>query len=91
MQRILVIDDDTDICLLLRRFLTKNGYEVAIAQNGQTGLSLLEEFSPDLVMTDFRLGDLDGGQILRKIKEHFPDVPVLKLRDIQILKLPLMS
>ncbi|WP_337042127.1 sigma-54-dependent transcriptional regulator [Emticicia sp. 17c] len=77
MQRILVIDDDTDICLLLRRFLSKNGYEVAIAQNGQTGLSLLEEFSPDLVMTDFRLGDLDGGQILRKIKERFPNVPVL--------------
>jgi len=87
MQRILVIDDDTDICLLLRRFLTKNGYEVAIAQNGQTGLSLLEEFSPDLVMTDFRLGDLDGGQILRKIKEHFPDVPVLIITGYSDIKI----
>lgn len=87
MQRILVIDDDTDICLLLRRFLTKNGYEVAIAQNGQTGLSLLEEFLPDLVMTDFRLGDLDGGQILRRIKERFPDVPVLIITGYSDIKI----
>lgn len=87
MQRILVIDDDTDICLLLRRFLSKNGYEVAIAQNGQTGLSLLEEFSPDLVMTDFRLGDLDGGQILRKIKERFPEVPVLIITGYSDIKI----
>lgn len=87
MQRILVIDDDTDICLLLRRFLSKNGYEVAIAQSGQTGLSLLEEFSPDLVMTDFRLGDLDGGQILRKIKERFPDVPVLIITGYSDIKI----
>ncbi|RYU94143.1 sigma-54-dependent transcriptional regulator [Emticicia agri] len=87
MQRILVIDDDTDICLLLRRFLSKNGYEVAIAQNGQTGLSLLEDFSPDLVMTDFRLGDLDGGQILRKIKERFPEVPVLIITGYSDIKI----
>lgn len=77
MQRILVIDDDTDICLLLRRFLTKNNYEVAIAHDGSTGLALLQEFRPDLIMTDFRLGDTDGGTILLKIKEKFPFVPVL--------------
>ncbi|MBB6001990.1 sigma-54 dependent transcriptional regulator [Arcicella rosea] len=77
MQKILVIDDDTDICLLLRRFLTKNNYEVAIAHDGSTGLALLQEFKPDLIMTDFRLGDTDGGTILLKIKEIFPFVPVL--------------
>lgn len=77
MQKILVIDDDTDICLLLRRFLSKNNYEVAIAHDGSTGLALLQEFKPDLIMTDFRLGDTDGGTILLKIKEIFPFVPVL--------------
>lgn len=76
-QRILVIDDDTDICLLLRRFLSKNGYEVAIANDGATGLATLESFTPDLVLTDFRLGDMDGATILLKIKELFPQVPVL--------------
>jgi two-component system response regulator HydG len=76
-QKILVIDDDTDICLLLKRFLTKNGFAVEIAHNGRTGLERLDNFKPDLVMTDFRLGDIDGGELLVKIKERYPQVPVL--------------
>jgi two-component system response regulator HydG len=87
MQRILVIDDDTDICLLLRRFLTKNNYEVAIAHDGNTGLVLLQEFRPDLVMTDFRLGDMDGGTILSKIKEKFPFIPVLIITGYSDIKI----
>ncbi|CAH0996050.1 Transcriptional regulatory protein ZraR [Emticicia aquatica] len=76
-QRILVIDDDTDICLLLRRFLSKNGFDVAIAHDGTTGLETLENFVPDLVLTDFRLGDMDGETILLNIKQKLPQVPVL--------------
>lgn len=76
-QKILVIDDDTDICLLLRRFLSKHGFEVAVAHNGVTGLAILEEFHPDLVLTDFKLGDMDGATILTRIKEKFPHLPVL--------------
>lgn len=87
MQRILVIDDDTDICLLLRRFLTKNNYEVAIAHDGNSGLNLLQEFRPALVMTDFRLGDMDGGTILSKIKEKFPFVPVLIITGYSDIKI----
>jgi two-component system response regulator HydG len=87
MQRILVIDDDTDICLLLRRFLTKNNYEVAIAHDGNSGLNLLQEFRPDLVMTDFRLGDMDGGTILSKIKEKFPSIPVLIITGYSDIKI----
>lgn len=87
MQKILVIDDDTDICLLLRRFLTKNNYEVAIAHDGNSGLTLLQEFRPDLVMTDFRLGDMDGGNILSKIKEKFPFVPVLIITGYSDIKI----
>ena len=87
MQRILVIDDDTDICLLLRRFLTKNNYEVAIAHDGNSGLNLLQEFRPDLVMTDFRLGDMDGGTILSKIKDKFPSIPVLIITGYSDIKI----
>ena len=87
MQRILVIDDDTDICLLLRRFLTKNNYEVAIAHDGNSGLVQLQEFRPDLVMTDFRLGDMDGGTILSKIKDKFPFIPVLIITGYSDIKI----
>ena len=76
-KRILVIDDDTDICLLLRRFLTKNGYEVAIAHTGEEGLAMLDNFRPDLVLTDFKLGDIDGVAILSRIKAKLPHVVVI--------------
>ena len=77
MKKILVVDDETDICMLLKRFLAKSGYEVETAQNGKRGLQLVDEFKPDLVMTDFRLGDLTGAELLVSIKKKLPHVPVL--------------
>ena len=77
MHKILVIDDDIDICHLLKKFLTKNNYEVTTAHNGQAGLKLLDEFQPDLVLTDFRLGDMDGSTVIQSIKSRMPYVPIL--------------
>jgi len=77
MPKILVIDDDRDICLLLKRFLTKHNYEVAEVYAGKKALELIHSFTPDLVMCDFRLDDMDGTTLLVKIKEQLPDVPVI--------------
>ncbi len=77
MKKILVVDDEVDICMLLKRFLTKNDFEVETAQNGKQGLQLVDEFKPDLVMTDFRLGDITGQELLLSIKKKMPHVPVL--------------
>lgn len=77
MPKILVIDDDRDICLLLKRFLTKHNYEVAEVYAGKKALELMNSFVPDLVMCDFRLDDMDGTTLLVKIKEQLPDVPVI--------------
>jgi two-component system response regulator HydG len=77
MKKILVIDDEIDICMLLKRFLTKKEFLVETAQSGRKGLQLLEEFEPDLVMTDFRLGDSTGTDLLVSIKAKTPHVPVL--------------
>lgn len=76
-QKILVIEDDLDICQLLRRFLTKHGYEVFIAHNGKQGISVAAENKPDLVLCDFRLGDLDGFEVLRSVKDLYPMVPFI--------------
>jgi two-component system, NtrC family, response regulator HydG len=69
MKKILVIDDDIDICLLLSRFLTKNEYVVSTAHSGAKALEILKKEAFDLVLCDFRLGDTDGTEILTKIKE----------------------
>ena len=87
MKKILVIDDDTDICLLLKRFLTKNGYTVELANNGKEGLALLDIFQPNLVMTDFRLGDINGGDLLVKIKQKHPHLPVIIITGYSDIKI----
>jgi two-component system response regulator HydG len=65
------------MCLLLKRFLTKNGYEVALAHNGKKAVEELENGEPNLVLCDFRLEDIDGKELLIKIKEKYPRTPVI--------------
>lgn len=77
MSKILVIDDDVDMCLLLKRFLTKNSYEVTLAHNGKKAVEELDNNEPDLVLCDFRLEDMDGKELLIKIKERYPRTPVI--------------
>lgn len=77
MKRILVADDDLDICLLLSRFLTKNGYEVVKAHTGRSALNQVQDTLFDLILCDFRLGDLDGLEMLAGFNEFAPDVPVI--------------
>ena len=68
-RRILIIDDDIDMGTLLSRFLTKRGYQTEVAINGTRGLALFEANFFDIVLCDFRLGDMDGKTVLQKIKE----------------------
>jgi two-component system response regulator HydG len=87
MNKILVVDDDSDICLLLKRFLSKHQFEVQIANNGKDSLQILQSFQPDLVLTDFKLGDMTGGEILSKIKEKHPHVPVIVITGYSDIKI----
>jgi two-component system, NtrC family, response regulator HydG len=77
MHKIVVIDDDIDICHLLKKFLSKNNYEIATAHSGEAGIKLVDEWQPHLVLTDFRLGDMDGSAIIQRIKTKMPNVPIL--------------
>ncbi len=77
MQKVLIIDDEIDICLLLNRYLSKKGYQVEYATDAAKGLDLLDSYKPDLVLSDFRLGKTDGAQMLASIKEKYPNVPVI--------------
>ena len=75
---ILIIDDDADMCALLTRFLTKNGYAVDSAHSGNKGLEKFKAGKFDIVLCDYRLGDKkDGKDILIEIKQHNPQTIVL--------------
>jgi Response regulator containing CheY-like receiver, AAA-type ATPase, and DNA-binding domains len=76
-KRILIIDDDLDMCLLLTRFLIKKGYEAEAAHSATKGLAKFTEGNFDIVLCDFRLGDKDGKDVLLKIKELNPQTIVI--------------
>lgn len=76
-KRILIVDDEINIGLLLSTFLTKNGFEVSSTTSGSAALTVLSEQTFDLVLCDYRLDDTDGKEILIKIKENYPDTSVI--------------
>lgn len=76
-KKVLIIDDDLDMCLLLSKFLTRKGYEVETAHSGNKGLVKFKEGNFDIVLCDYRLGDKEGKDVLIEIKNHAPHTIVL--------------
>ena len=68
-EKILVVDDDKNICDLLRMYLEKEGYTVVLAHNGVDAVSVFGSESPDLVLLDIMLPQLDGWQVCREIRK----------------------
>ncbi len=76
-KRILIIDDDPDMCVLLSKFLVKKGYEAEAAHSAGKGIAKFLEGKYDIVLCDYRLGDKDGKDVLQKIKELNPQTIVI--------------
>lgn len=77
-EKILVVDDDLNICELLRLYLTKEGYNVVIANDGVSAVTMFQEESPNLVLLDIMLPKLDGWQVCREIRK-FSETPIIML------------
>lgn len=76
-KKVLIIDDDVDICLLLNRYLTNHGFQVSDAFNGNKALEMLKKSTYDVILCDYRLPDTDGLDLLKKLKVLNPDVQVI--------------
>lgn len=77
-EKILVVDDDLNICELLKIYLEKENYKVVIANDGMTAVNLFTQEQPDLVLLDIMLPQLDGWQVCREIRK-FSDKPIIML------------
>jgi two-component system OmpR family response regulator len=77
--RILVVDDEATLTDLLQMALRYEGCEVRSAATGHAAVRTAKEFLPDVIVLDIMLPDLDGLEVLRRIRGHSPDVPVLFL------------
>ncbi len=87
MKRILIIDDDIDMCQLLGHYLQRKGFETDTAHTGNKGLAKFNENKFDVVLCDFRLGDMDGRKVLQKIKSINPKVIVIIITGYSDIKM----
>ena len=76
-KKILVIEDDQSMRWVLEKALGKEGHKVTTAPDGRSGIAAALEVTPDLVVLDILMPDIDGLTVLRKLKESRPQVPVL--------------
>lgn len=77
--KILVVDDEPDICKALVFLLKREGYDVQTASGGEEAIALLDRTRFDLVMTDLKMGKVDGFGVLRHAREISGDLPVIMM------------
>ncbi len=76
-RHILVVDDELSMRELLEYMLSREGYEVSCAENGRTAIAMLKDHNYDLVLSDIRLGDITGLEVLKASKKQNPDCVVI--------------
>ena len=76
--KVLIVEDDTNIAELLHLYLEKEGYETAVAPDGGKGVELFRSFQPDLVLLDIMLPVMDGWAVCKKIREE-SKTPIIML------------
>jgi len=81
MAKILIVDDELGMVMVIKRFLEKNDYEIVTASDGKEGLAKAQNEKPDLVLLDFMMPDMDGGDVVRALKSDSltRNIPVIFL------------
>jgi len=83
--RVLIIDDEDIVRVSCQRILVPEGYEVRSTNSAAEGLGLLAQEPVDVVLTDLKMPDIDGMQVLEKIKEEWPDIEVIMITGYQTI------
>jgi two-component system, NtrC family, response regulator AtoC len=84
--RVMVVDDDAETLALLHEIVAKEGFEVETAEDAETALRRLEEWQPELLITDIHMPGMDGLALLAAVREKEPDIPVVLLTAYGSLK-----
>src|SRR3982750_4265188 len=83
-RRILVVDDEPMVRALIARVLTDAGYEVVAVANGQAALDAARGAPPpfDIIVTNNYMPGLSGAELVQRVRQDFPDLPILHIDDI---------
>lgn len=81
MTRILLVEDNELNCDMLTRRLARRGFDVDVARDGREGLSMADTSSPDLILMDLGLPEMDGFEVLRQLRQNsrMKSIPVIAL------------
>src|SRR5580704_10993547 len=77
-RRILVVDDEPQITRVLRTSLSSQGYDIRVANDGETALEIMKDWTPDLVVTDLSMPNMDGLELCRRLRVT-SKVPIIVL------------
>jgi len=79
MKSVLVVDDEPGMRELVKHLLINAGYHVLEASNGKHAMEFLKNESPDLVITDIIMEEMDGVEIIMEIRENYPDIKIIAM------------
>jgi len=89
--RVLIVDDEEIVRVSCRRILVPEGYEVKSAGSAAEGLAILSDGPIDVVLTDLKMPDIDGIEVLRRVKEEWPDTEVVMITGYQTINTALQA
>lgn len=73
-KRILIVDDEANMCSIIQDILSEEGYQVMVAENGSEALQVVRKITPDLIITDINMPCMGGLELLREVKSLHTDV-----------------
>ncbi len=81
--KLLIVDDEVEICDFLKSFFEERNYEVKTASSGQAALDAVEQFKPQIVLLDIKMPGMDGIQVLGTVKKKFPRTKVIMVTALE--------
>ncbi len=86
-KRILVVDDEVEICRVLSEYLKELHFDVQEAQDGEQAVAMVDEYDPDLVFLDIKMPQVSGLEALRRIRKQHPRLKVVMITGVDDKKL----
>ena len=81
--KLLVVDDEVEICDFLKSFFEERNYEVKAASSGQAALDTVEQFKPHVILLDIKMPAMDGIQVLKAVKKKYPRIKVIMVTALE--------
>jgi DNA-binding response OmpR family regulator len=81
--KLLIVDDEVEICDFLRSFFEERNYDVKAVSSGEEALKVVDEFKPHVILLDIKMGSMDGTQVLQKVKAKHPRIKVIMVTALE--------